>query len=311
MTIRYIDLFAGIGGLRLGLEYHEDTECVFSSEIDSYAQKTYQLNFKEEPAGDIRKIPAEAIPPHDILLAGFPCQSFSIAGNTQGFKDKRGVLFYEIIRVLKHRKPQAFLLENVKGLCFLDKGQAFKIIIDGLRFLGYNIFYKVLNTMHYGDLPQTRERIYIVGFLNHDKFEFPDKIPLKKTIKDMLSEGKQEDKYYYNDHFLFNALNNAMISSETAYQWRRSYVRENKNNVCPALTAIMGTGGHNIPIIRDDYGIRKLTPRECARFQGFSDYFLFPYMSDCHKYKQIGNSVSVPVIKRIADNIVMTIKGPR
>ena len=302
--MRFIDLFAGIGGLRLGFE-KAGGECVFSSEIDKYAKITYELNFREKPAGDIKQIKSKDIPKHDILAAGFPCQPFSVAGEKKGLKDVRGNLFYEIIRILEDCQPQAFLLENVKGLTSLNKGKTFKLIHEELEGRGYKVYSKVLNTMDYGDIPQTRERVYIAGFLNDYKFSFPEKMILRKTVKDIILKEKQDEKYYYDRFEIFKVLQQYITKKDTVYQWRRSYVRENKSKVCPALMAHMGTGGHNVPLIKDEHGIRKLTPIECAKFQGFPDDFKLPdNMSDSHLYKQFGNSVSIPVVKRIAEKII-------
>jgi len=295
----FVDLFSGIGGLRMGFK---NLKCVLSSEIDEKCKITYELNFKEIPLGDIKAI--NKVPKHDILLAGFPCQSFSIAGYRKGLRDDRGNLFYEILRVLRQSKPKAFLIENVKGLVSENNGKTFELILNSLKEIGYYAHSKVLNTMNYGNIPQTRERIYIVGFTKNVDFKFPKEIELKKSIKDLLLKEKQDEKYYYNNFSIYNILKKEIKKQNSIYQWRRKYVRENKSNVCPTLTANMGTGGHNVPLIKDSYGIRKLTPRECARFQGFPDYFKFPNISDCHLYKQIGNSVSIPVIRRIASNMI-------
>ena len=305
--MKFIDLFAGIGGLRLGFE-QAGAKCVFSSEIDRYAKITYELNFKEKPFGDITKIQSREIPKHDILLAGFPCQPFSVAGEKKGLKDYRGNLFYQIMRILDGCQPKAFLLENVKGLTSLNKGKVFGLICRELEKSGYKVYSKVLNTMEYGNLPQTRERVYIVGFLNDSDFSFPEPIVLRKTIEDIILTGKQDKKYYYDRFNMFKTLQKNITQRDTVYQWRRSYVRENKNRVCPTLMAHMGTGGHNVPLIKDDYGIRKLSPRECARFQGFPDSFKLPDIADSHLYKQFGNSVSVPLIKRIAEGIIKSIQ---
>ena len=304
--MQFIDLFAGIGGLRLGFE-KAGGQCVFSSEIDKHAKITYKLNFGEEPFGDITKIKSKDIPKHDILLAGFPCQPFSVAGDKKGLRDPRGNLFYQIIRILTECQPKAFLLENVKGLTSINRGTTFQLIIEKLNQIGYTVYSKTLNTMDYGNIPQTRERIYIAGFLNDSPFSFPKKLNLTKTVQDILLKEKQLNKYYYNRFEIFNTLQKHITKKGIVYQWRRSYVRENKSAVCPTLMAHMGTGGHNVPLIKDDYGIRKLTPRECARFQGFPDSFNLPNISDCHLYKQFGNSVSVPLVKRIAKKIIESI----
>ena len=311
--LKFIDLFAGIGGIKMAFE-SEGFECVFSNDFDSNCKITFDLNFskifeidKQMVLEDIQKISTNKIPDCDFLCGGFPCQPFSVAGYRQGFNDKngRGNLFFDIIRILKDKKPKAFLLENVKNLKTHDKGNTIKIIYQELEKLGYKIDDKVLNAMKYGNVPQNRERIYIIGFLDKnsfDKFKFPKKITLKKTIYDCL-EKNVDEKYYYNKKPLYERIKKSITKKNTIYQWRRQYVRENKNNVCPTLTANMGTGGHNVPIILDDNGIRKLTPRECANFQGFPDSYRLPNIADSQLYKQFGNSVVVPVIKRIAKNI--------
>ena len=306
--LKFIDLFAGIGGIRLAFE-SEYSECVFSSEWDKNAQITYNQNFNEIPSGDITKIDATKIPDFDILLAGFPCQPFSIAGYQKGFDDDRGRgnVFFDIIRIIKEKKPSIIFLENVKNLKTHDKGKTFETITSSLENLGYHVKSKVLNTMEYGNIPQNRERIYIVGFKNKkhfQKFNFPNKKKLTKKIQDCLDPKKQSEKYYYNDKPLFEKIKNDVVSKDTIYQWRRIYVRSNKKSMCPTLTANMGTGGHNVPIILDNFGIRKLTPRECANFQGFPKSYRFPNLADSALYKQIGNSVSIPVVKRISTKLI-------
>ena len=312
-TFTFIDLFAGIGGIRLGFE-SAGFNCVFSSEFDKFAQKTYQENFGESPHGDITLINENDIPKFDILLAGFPCQPFSIAGYREGFHDKkgRGNVFFEIIRIIKDKQPLVIFLENVKNLQTHDNGNTLKVIYQELKNLGYHTTHKVLNALDYGNIPQNRERIYIVAFKNQkyfDKFSFPNKIPLTKKIADCL-ESKVDSRYYYNGKPLFTKINSEITKKNTLYQWRRKYVRENKNSACPTLTANMGMGGHNVPIILDDFGIRKLTPRECANFQGFSlDYQIPKNLPDSSLYKQFGNSVCVPVISRIAEKIKEAIES--
>lgn len=307
--IKTLDLFAGIGGIKIGFE-KAGFECVFSNDFDKDCKITYDLNSsggqKSLVLGDISKISSNIIPDFDILTGGFPCQPFSIAGYRKGFSDDgRGNLFFEIVRILNDKKPKAFLLENVKNLKTHDNGRTMKIIYDELQKLGYHVVDKVLNTMEYGNIPQNRERIYIVGFLDQkafSNFSFPIKIPLTRAINDCL-ERDVDEKYYYNGKSLFAKLKKEVVKQNTVYQWRRQYVRENKNNVCPTLTANMGMGGHNVPIIVDNKGIRKLTPRECANFQGFPDNFKLPSIADSSLYKQFGNSVSVPVVERVAASI--------
>ncbi|MDO8282063.1 MAG: DNA repair protein RadC [Thermodesulfovibrionia bacterium] len=307
--IKILDLFAGIGGIKIGFE-KAGFECVFSNDFDKDCKITYDLNLSDDQKslvlGDISKISSNIIPDFDILTGGFPCQPFSIAGYRKGFSDDgRGNLFFEIVRILKDKQPKAFLLENVKNLKTHDDGRTISIIYSELQKLGYHVVDKVLNTMEYGNIPQNRERIYIVGFLDQEafnNFSFPDKIILTKTINDCLEENVEE-KYYYNGKSLYAKLKKEVVKKNTIYQWRRQYVRENKNNVCPTLTANMGMGGHNVPIIVDKKGIRKLTPRECANFQGFPEDFKLPNIADSSRYKQFGNSVSIPVIERVAVNI--------
>lgn len=206
-----------------------------------------------------------------------------------------------------------FFLENVKNLVTHNKGKTFSIIKDALISNGYYIKYKVMNTKDYGNIPQNRERIYIVGFRdkNHyDKFDFPKPQVLTKTISDMLEKNVVDDKFYYtkekND--FCDILERDMTKEDTIYQWRRKYVRENKSNVCPILTANMGIGGHNVPLIKTKEGIRKLTPRECFNFQGFPESYRLPNIANSHLYKQAGNSVSVPVIKKIAESILVAVE---
>ncbi len=316
----FIDLFAGIGGFHLAAQ-NLGGECVFASEFDKNARKTYELNFLKHNRelfhsgnfwGDITKVDEKIIPDFDFLFAGFPCQPFSVAGHRQGFKDEngRGNLFFDIVRILKEKKPKVIILENVKNLKTHDKGSTIKVIYKELQKLGYKITDKVLNAMEHGNTPQNRERIFIVGFLDKkafDVFSFPEKTQLKKTIHNCLSKTVDE-KYYYNNKPLYEKLKDDIINKDTVYQWRRKYVRENKSNVCPTLTENMGMGGHNVPIILDDRGIRKLTPKECANFQGYPKSYILPNMADSNLYKQFGNSICVPLVEKIINNIVLALK---
>jgi DNA (cytosine-5)-methyltransferase 1 len=304
-----VDLFAGIGGIRIGFE-RAGFKTVFANDFDEPCKKTYDLNFKDSKlvVEDIRKIEIEDLPEFDFLLGGFPCQAFSIAGYQKGFKDDkgRGNLFFDIARILEARKPAGFLLENVKNLRGHDGGKTFKVIQETLEKLGYHIKYKILNSMEYGNIPQNRERIYIVGFKNAsyiEKFKFPEPKNLTIKITDLLEKNVPE-KYYYNGKPLYERLKKGVKEEGKVYQWRRQYVRENKKGVCPTLTANMGMGGHNVPIIKDKKGIRKLTPLECARIQGFPSDFKLPALADSALYKQLGNSVSVPVIEAVAKQMM-------
>lgn len=312
-SLKTIDLFAGIGGIRIGFE-KAGFETVFANDFDPYCKPTYDLNFKDVQltVADISKVKSSALPNFDILLGGFPCQPFSIAGYRRGFLDTgRGDLFFQIVRILRDKKPRAVFLENVKNLKSHDKGKTFKIISDALSDLGYHVKAQVLNSMQHGNVPQNRERIYIVGFKskkNFDAFEFPKPIKLEKTVADIFEENV-DDKYYYNSHSLYKQLKEEM-KPDIVYQWRRAYVRENKSGVCPTLTANMGMGGHNVPLIRDSKGIRKLTPRECARLQGFPETYNLPKdLPDTKLYKQFGNSVTATVIERVAKQIKRAFEG--
>ncbi len=304
-----IDLFAGVGGIRKGFE-EAGFKTVFANDFEEKCKDTYDLNFKDYKliVEDIRKIGIDDLPEFDFLLGGFPCQAFSIAGYRQGFKDEknRGNLFFDIARIIESTNPEGFMLENVKNLKSHDGGNTFKVIEKTLKDLGYHIKAKVLNTMEYGNVPQNRERIYIVGFKDEDyhrKFEFPDKVKLTKKVTDLLEKNVSE-KYYYNGKPLYENLKNDVTETNKVYQWRRKYVRENKSGVCPTLTANMGMGGHNVPIIKDRKGIRKLTPLECFRIQGFPEDYVLPNISDSALYKQAGNSVSVPVVEAVAKKMM-------
>lgn len=308
--IKVASLFAGIGGICYGFK-QAGAQIVWANEIDKDACKTYRHNFGGDylVEGDIKEVDPHSIPDIDILNGGFPCQAFSVAGYRKGFDDERGNLFFEITRILEVKRPRAILLENVKNLEGHDHGNTFRVIKEQLELLGYHVHHKVLNTMEYGNVPQNRERIYIVGFLSEEayrKFEYPAPLELSKTIHDVIDTSDRKALgLYYDKSKYYPELKKTMTKKDTVYQWRRVYCRENKSNVCPTLTANMGTGGHNVPLILDDFGIRKLTPEECVGFQGFPDVFSFPEdISNASKYKQAGNSVSVPVIKRIAENMI-------
>ena len=246
------------------------------------------------------------------MLAGFPCQAFSVAGYRKGFEDKgRGDLYFELERIFIEKKPKVIFLENVKNLVSHDHGRTFEIIKKSLMDNGYHIKHQVLNASEYGNIPQNRERIYVVCFQDEQamkKFQFPEKIELTTTLQDMLEDENTIDKkYFYTEKTpFFDKLVEEIKDAKTLYQWRRQYVRANKSNLCPTLTANMGTGGHNVPLLnvqgkRDT--IRKLTPRECFNFQGYPKDFVLPNISNANLYKQAGNSVVVPVIRRIAEQI--------
>ena len=303
--------FGGVGGIDLGFEQTKKFSTVYINEFDKNAQETISVNFPDVRLDrrDIHEVKAEEVPSTDLIVGGFPCQAFSIAGYRKGFEDERGDLFFELLRIIKFHKPRAIFIENVKNMVTHDHGNTFKVIREALTLNGYYIKWKVMNSKNYGDIPQNRERIYIVGFLSRnafDKFKFPEEIELKKTLKDVIDfDTLEEEKYYYRKGVqpFYDKLAEDVSSQESVYQWRRQYVRENKNGVVPTLTANMGTGGHNVPIILTKNGIRKLTPRETFNVQGFPKDFKLPNISNGQLYKQAGNSVVVPLIKRIANRI--------
>ena len=302
-------LFAGVGGIDLGFLNTGKCEIVYANEFDKYAKETYEFNFNTKvDLRDIHDVKLNEIPDFDIMIGGFPCTSFSVAGYRKGFSDnKTGDLFFEMERIFKIRKPRVIFLENVKNLVNHDNGNTFKTVINCLENAGYKgkISYDIFNACEYGNVPQNRERVYIVAFRDKEdykKFKMPDPIPLTIGIKDIFNfKTKVPDKYYYTkDKYsinMYNMLINEMDDTSTVYQWRRKYVRKNKNNLVPTLTANMGSGGHNVPLIKTKYGIRKLNPLECFYAQGYpKNYKLPPNMSDGRLYKQAGNSVVVPVV---------------
>lgn len=307
----FIDLFAGIGGMRLAFE-STDARCVYSNEWNKYSQQTYYANFGVQPDGDITKIPADNIPNHDILVAGFPCQPFSIAGVSKknslgratGFEDKtQGTLFFDVCRILKAKRPKAFMLENVKNLCSHDKGRTFKIIQEALEELNYKIFYKIVDGQGY--VPQHRERIVIVGFdmmrYNNIDFAFnlkPIDKPLK--LKDIL-EPEVDSKYTLSDK-LWTYLQNYAVKHKQAGNGFGFGIAP-LDGITRTMSARYYKDGSEILIEQDGKNPRRLTPRECARLQGFPDSFKIP-VSDTQAYKQFGNSVVVPLMSEIAKLIV-------
>lgn len=303
--LKMIDLFAGIGGTRLGFQLHGNIKTVFSSEWDKFAQKTYAVNFGETPDGDITQINEKNIPNHDILVAGFPCQAFSQAGLKKGFEDTRGTLFFDVARIIKEKRPRVFLLENVKNLVRHDKGNTFDVIIKTLEELNYEVYAKVLAARDFG-VPQNRERIYIVGFdkdkFNEINFTFPKAtgqntrvgdiletdVDSKYTISDKLWAGHQRRKAEHKEKG--NGFGYTLFNSESKYT--------------NTISARYYKDGSEILIDQGkDKNPRKLTPREAARLQGFPEKFKIP-CSDTQSYKQFGNSVSVPVVYAIAEEIL-------
>lgn len=302
-SFRFIDLFAGIGGIRLGFEA-VGGKCVFSSEFDEDACTTYMANFGEHPSGDITKIAAKDIPEFDILLAGFPCQAFSIIGKKEGFANETcGTLFFDIERILIERRPPAFLLENVRNLTAHDGGKTFRTIRTHLEAIGYHVYAKVLNALDYG-VPQKRERIIIVGFLDDVKFEFPQPVPEsdRKTLKDILEENVPK-KYYVNPR-----IRDSRLERLKDKNYPKPYISH--ENMAGSITphpyssALRAGASANYILINDE---RRPTEREMLRIQGFPDSYkiVLPYGK---VKKQCGNSVAVPVIKAVAVQMMKALK---
>ncbi|MEO5349121.1 MAG: DNA cytosine methyltransferase [Magnetococcus sp. YQC-3] len=297
-----IDLFAGIGGIRLGFQAHGCVN-VFSCEWDSAAQKMYEVNFGEKPFGDINQIHPQEIPNHDILLAGFPCQPFSIAGKGLGFADTRGTLFFNIEAIIQAKKPAAFLLENVKRLVTHDDGRTFSVILDKLTGLGYTVYYKTLNSLDYG-LPQKRERIYIVGFREKIHFEFPRPFGYYKPLSEIL----ENDEDVSENYFLSDEIRKKRFFAVKGSPPYPSIWHENIGGNISALPfscALRAGGSYNYLVVN---GIRRLTAREMLRLQGFPDDFIIniPYSQ---LRKVAGNSVSVSVVTAIARNMMEALQN--
>ncbi len=324
--LKSVDLFAGIGGIRLGFDnaFGDDLKAVFVSEWDENAQKTYRANFddKFDINGDITKIHEDDIPEFDICLAGFPCQAFSLAGQRKGFKDdykgqSRGTLFFDVARICSKHKPKVIFCENVKGLFHHDRGRTFEIIEGTLKEMGYKVFSTILNSKDFG-VPQNRERVYIVAFredIAPENFEFPKKTDDTKRIKDIIDDAPISPKYYLSDTYMNTLINHRKRHEEKGHGF--GYEIRDRNDI--AGTIVCGGMGRErnllvdhrphsmVPVTKikgeinkDD--IRKMTPREWARLQGFPDSFEF-VVADTQLYKQFGNSVTVPVIEAIAREI--------
>lgn len=308
---KFIDLFAGIGGFRLAFQ-NLGGHCVFSSEWNNYARKTYEANFGEVPFGDITQINELNIPDHDILIGGFPCQPFSIAGvskknalgRAHGFKDEtQGTLFFDIVRILETKKPKAFLLENVKNLKSHDKGKTFKVIKGALEELGYSVHFDILDGKRY--VPQHRERIVIVGFRKDvfhgkEEFKFPELPPADKAIKGIL-EKKVDAKYTLSDKLWDYLQDYAKKHKEKGNGF--GFGLTDLNGVARTMSARYYKDGAEILIPQKDKNPRRLTPRECARLQGYPDSFIIP-VSDTQAYKQFGNSIVVPLMQAVGENII-------
>lgn len=300
---RTIDLFAGIGGIRLGFDKF-GCENVFSSEWDKHAQKIYADNFGEMPFGDINLIEPKDIPDHDILLAGFPCQAFSIAGKGLGFADTRGTLFFNVEKILKEKRPKAFLLENVKRLTTHDNGNTFAVIKKHLEDLGYHLHYKVMNSLEYGNVPQKRERIYIVGFLDNVDFTFPEKLESYKPLSEILEKDEDIDpSYFLSSEMRTKRWNKVKTDPPLPSVWHENI--GGNISALPYSCALRAGGSYNYLVVN---GERRLTGREMLRLQGFPETFKIdaPYTQ---VRKVAGNSVTVTVIERIAENMIKSLNS--
>jgi DNA (cytosine-5)-methyltransferase 1 len=316
--MKFIDLFCGLGGIRLGVQsVFTDSECVFSSDIDKFAKKTYYDNFNESPSGDITKIKEEDIPSHDLLVAGFPCQSFSIAGLRKGFEETRGTLFFEIARIVKFHQPKVVFLENVRGILSHEKGKTFKIIVETLKDLGYKVNYKVLNSSNFG-VPQSRDRVYIVctrNDLNID-FTFPKGILNTVKIKDILEETVDEKLTFNIEDIVVKTTNMKfsdyveVIPQKTTKPFRLFHFKKGRqgsrvysiHSIGITALASPGGGGSSSGLFLVDGKIRRLSVTEVSKLQGFPSNYIFS-SSVLQTRKQLGNSVTVPVITAIMEQI--------
>lgn len=307
----------GTGGFSLAFQQTNEVQTVFSNDIEPSSKLLYDHNFDHKLVlKDIHNLDISTIPHVDIITSGIPCQPFSIAGKQLGFSEERSNVFFTLVKIINVIRPRCVLIENVKNLIGHDNGKSLKIILDALSEIGYYSTYTVLNTCTLTSIPQNRERIFIVCFRDkkhYNSFEFPnpDNPPVLQPLTDFLEEDVPE-QYYYSSRFkIWDRIKDRItvpITQNQVYQYRRGVIRENKKNVCPTLTANLGMGGHNVPLIRDLNGIRKLTPRECFNLQGFpSDFDLPDTLSDSKLYKLAGNAISVPVVYLIAKNIVNTL----
>ena len=309
--MRVCSLFSGIGGIDLAFN-QAGFGIVWANEIDKSAAATYKHNLYEDSlvVGDIKRVDVSKIPDFDTLVAGFPCQSFSTAGKQRGFDDARGNLFFQVSRVVELKKPKVIFLENVENLIEHDEGRSFLTVYNSLAPLGYSFKYKVLQPFEYGNIPQYRARVFIVGFSDDEmcsKFSFPETIPLTTNLEVLFDRSvKHSDCYYYHKgNKYYNELRRLVINKDCVYRIFDYGVSKKEYVICPAITAYMEACNHErVPIILDDYGIRRLTPYECLKLQGFPTNFTFPKGTSMGKaYKQVGNSVCVPVVRRIAEQI--------
>lgn len=301
-------MFAGVGGIDLAFE-QAGFHVIWANEIDKYACRTYRMNFGDEHLieGDIQNIDAHSVPDFDVLLAGFPCQAFSSVGLQKGFEDPRGNLFFETARIIYAKKPQIVFFENVANLLKHDNGNTFQTIYNTMVELGYYVRYRVMNACDYG-IPQQRNRIYIVAFRDQelcDRFQYPEKRELKHDAFYYLDSERQPDYYYMDKHKKWDEMVSFMKAKNRIYRFTDWGISCSREGICPTLLAAMGSPYERIPFFYDSFSIRKITQREAARLQGFPESFVFPIeRTPKQVYKQIGNSVCVPIVKEIAENIM-------
>ncbi len=307
-------MFSGIGGIDLGFK-QAGFDIVWANEFDKNAAITYRYNFGTDilVEKDIRKVDVKEIPDFDVLVAGFPCQPFSIAGRQKGFNDYRGALFFEIARIAETKMPQIIFLENVANFLEHNDGHSFLTVYNALVPLGYSFRYKIMDSFEYGNVPQHRKRIFIIAFLDETKcerFQFPEEIACTIKLNDIIKRSVKHDEfYYYNDkNRHYSDLLKKVTDKQALYKINDYGVSRKAYYVCPTLTANMGTYPDRVPIVLDDYGIRKITPYECLALQGFPSTYKFPKIPFESAYKQCGNSVVVPVIRRIAENIAKVLE---
>lgn len=313
---RVASMFAGIGGICLGFK-QAGFDIVWANEVDKAACKTYRHNFGNRylQECDIRKVNIDNIPNFDVLVAGFPCQPFSIAGKQRGFQDDRGNLFFEIGKIIDKRRPRVVFLENVPNLIEHDNGRTFLVIYSVLAQYGYTVCYRTLFANEYGNVPQVRNRVYIVAFKNLDdcdRFHYPEPIPLTNNVNNIVDiTKKQNEVYYYHDvDRIIERLRNVVREKGRIYNMFGGNLTNTRHGMCPTLVADMGRRKNRVPVVKDDFGYRKLTLRECLAFQGFPKEYYFPKsITVMDAYKQIGNSVCVPVICRIAKQIYCSFKN--
>lgn len=303
-------MFAGMGGICAGFR-EEGAKIIWANEINRYACMTYRHNFGSDylVENDIRSIDAHTIPDIDILTAGFPCQPFSLMGKQKGFADPRGTMYFEILRVIDAKRPKVLLLENVRNFIQHDGGRTFMTVYNTLAERGYGVKYAVLGAHTHADIPQLRDRLFIAAFLDFsqmEQFTFPDTIPLTKTINDLIDRNKPVDERYYykepNPYYL--RLKDKMTDNSAVYRIDDSGVALKAWKVCPTLKANMGTYHDRVPLLATPSGIRKLTPTDCLALQGFPQDFSFPNIPENEIYKQLGNTVCVPVVTRIAERLI-------